>query len=60
MENFPTRHEKDQLEAAYNGLFEPFTDTNDNGSLAQPYPQRYVQSVTTDHTLLSPQPWKKP
>ncbi len=42
----------ESLQAAYTRLFSPVTEANepDSQSLAQPYPLRYVRSITTDST----------
>jgi hypothetical protein len=42
----------ESLQTAYARLFSPFSKAidDDSQSLAQPYPMRYVRSVTTDST----------
>jgi hypothetical protein len=42
----------ESLQRAYSRLFQPAGNTTemDTQSLAQPYPLRYVESVTTDRT----------
>ena len=43
----------ESLEMAYVRVFRPLaSDAGESGDLSQPYPGRYVPSLTTDRTLL--------